>query len=239
MRALGSRPETLGRPHLLDIFLLLWATAVFGRDVVVSISGHVIPATLVVLSQPFWLYRWWNSDTSWPTDLLICLSLDYWRKGGIYLLRSGFLHWLEETQYAHRYVYFILTLCAISSGIIVVRGEGPSREPVEPPKKTNERPLPPLLIPSRTTHSRIFPRKHSFSYSYFYVGVPVGWKGCVTSMLSADVELLDPNEQRYGWFHINATDYLERGDKSLGLEGKLRRYLHGQVSTYLLSRVAR
>lgn len=94
--------------------------------------------------------------------------------------------------------------------------------------------LKPLIFPCRTSHTRLFPKKHSFSYSYLYVGVPVGSSG---SLLSVGNEaFLNENEKtEHGpkttksWFHIEAMDYLNRGDHSLGLKGKLHDYLRSQV----------
>lgn len=79
-----------------------------------------------------------------------------------------------------------------------------------------------LLLPSRTTHSRIFPKKHSFSYSYLLVGIPVGWRGTAGGLVSADVS------SRRGWYHVDASDYLVRGKGELGLRGKLDAYLESQ-----------
>lgn len=87
-----------------------------------------------------------------------------------------------------------------------------------------------LLFPSKTTHSRFFPNKHSFVYSYLVVGIPVGWEGVSGGMVS-----LFSSEQpwfsrlRRGWFHIDPADYLHRGDRHLGLRGKLDAYLRTQV----------
>ncbi|KAI6315813.1 hypothetical protein MCOR34_004520 [Pyricularia oryzae] len=80
----------------------------------------------------------------------------------------------------------------------------------------------PLLVPSRTTHSRMFPEKHSFSYSYLLVGIPVGWTGAAGGLVSADTPL-----QR-GWYDVDAADYLARGRGYLGLRGKLDEYLESQ-----------
>jgi len=96
----------------------------------------------------------------------------------------------------------------------------------------------PLLFPCRTKHTRLFPKKHSFSYSYLFVGIPVGWKGCIGSLLSADLQSLggkDINSEGYSkwgksWFSVDAADYLSRGEAHLGLEGKLHAYLRTQVS---------
>lgn len=94
----------------------------------------------------------------------------------------------------------------------------------------------PLIFPCRTSHTRIFPRKHSFSYSYLFVGVPIGYQGSSGSLLSVGREtFLDGDEKTKhvsdttkSWFHVDAADYLSRG-KSSGLEGKLHAYLRSQV----------
>ena len=91
-------------------------------------------------------------------------------------------------------------------------------------QRIEEELLPPLLIPSRTTHSRSFPRKHAFSYSYLFVGVPVGIRGLVRNALSVDSE-------KQSWFNVRCSDYLLRGGAQLGLSGKLKSYLHTQGIT--------
>jgi len=97
-----------------------------------------------------------------------------------------------------------------------------------------------LLFPSRTTHSRMFPKKHSFSYSYLVAGIPVGWEGNAGGMVSvegkSDSGLLSwfslKSRQRKGWYDISAADYLERGKAELGLRGKLDEYLRSQVGNF-------
>ncbi|KAK3685903.1 hypothetical protein B0T22DRAFT_429924 [Podospora appendiculata] len=93
-----------------------------------------------------------------------------------------------------------------------------------------------LLFPCCTTHSRMFPEKHSFSYSYLVVGVPVGWQGTAGGMISTGVKTksglsswfsLTP-QARKGWYDIDAGDYLQRGMAELGLRGKLDAYLRTQ-----------
>ncbi|KAH8881607.1 hypothetical protein GQ53DRAFT_474117 [Thozetella sp. PMI_491] len=93
-----------------------------------------------------------------------------------------------------------------------------------------------LLFPSRTAHSRIFPEKHSFSYSYLVVGVPVGWEGNANGMVSVGVKgesglsswFSFKRGVQKGWYSIDAADYLERGNGHLGLRGKLDAYLASQ-----------
>ncbi|KAI1086770.1 hypothetical protein F5B19DRAFT_118160 [Rostrohypoxylon terebratum] len=79
----------------------------------------------------------------------------------------------------------------------------------------------PLLFPCKTTHTRFFPKKHSFEYSYLLVGIPVGWTGTAGGMISNDGN----GTGTKGWYNVNAADYLERGGGHLGLRGKLDAYL--------------
>ncbi|KAI1462842.1 hypothetical protein F4805DRAFT_11569 [Annulohypoxylon moriforme] len=82
----------------------------------------------------------------------------------------------------------------------------------------------PLLFPCKTTHTRFFPKKHSFVYSYLLVGIPIGWTGAAGGMISNDQN----GTGAKGWYEINAADYLERGDGHLGLRSKLDAYLKSQ-----------
>lgn len=90
-----------------------------------------------------------------------------------------------------------------------------------------------LFFPSRTTHTRLFPQKHSFSYSYLLVGVPVGWRGRCGRMLAVDQAVTGSGNVKgstqFSWFSVNAENYLERGQKHLGLDGKLRKFLAANV----------
>ncbi|KAL2687251.1 hypothetical protein Neosp_004804 [[Neocosmospora] mangrovei] len=90
----------------------------------------------------------------------------------------------------------------------------------------------PFLVPSRTTHTRMFPKKHSFSYSYLVVGVPVGYSGNANGMISANVSgassWLSYILGRRAWFDVNPADYLQRGHGDDGLRGKLDDYLENQ-----------
>ena len=97
--------------------------------------------------------------------------------------------------------------------------------------------LKPLIFPCRTTHTRMFPKNHSFSYSYLLVGIPVGWRGSAGSLLSADAESLAGSsfDSQHvtrivrTWFGVEASDHLDRGNAHLGLLGKLHGYLMSQV----------
>ncbi|KAF2815833.1 DUF1365-domain-containing protein [Mytilinidion resinicola] len=87
--------------------------------------------------------------------------------------------------------------------------------------------LKPLIFPCRTTHTRTFPKRHSFEYSYLLVGVPVPWNGAKSGILSADQKDTTKSNGK-GWLQIRAEDYLERGSAELGLVEKLRETLKAQ-----------
>ncbi len=96
--------------------------------------------------------------------------------------------------------------------------------------------LKPLLFPCRTTHTRLFPKKHSFSYSYLCVGIPIGWQGSLNGFLSVDFRghLTGKAYQQWwpSWFSIMSNDYLNRGSHTAGLKGKLDDYLESQVCAF-------
>ena len=123
-------------------------------------------------------------------------------------------------------VAFLLSLPYIR--LFLSKGE--SRNGIADPNG-NYGDLRPLVIPSRTSHTRLFPKKHSFSYSYLLVGIPIGWRGSLRCLLSADLDSIenDSLRPRKGWFSVEAADYLHRGYDVRGLSGKLRHYLKTQV----------
>lgn len=91
-----------------------------------------------------------------------------------------------------------------------------------------------MLFPCKTTHTRTFPKKHSFDYSYLVVGIPVDWEGVsggLVSSSSAKTSLFSQSTK--GWYHIDPADYLERGNSHLGLRGKLDAYLQSQVRIFI------
>ena len=93
----------------------------------------------------------------------------------------------------------------------------------------------PLFFSSRTTHTRLFPETHSFSYSYLLVGTPVGWQGSVGGMFSADQGThcvrsdFQDGPSSSSWYTVDAGNYLDREYRHLGLDGKLRRFIQSQV----------
>jgi hypothetical protein len=182
------------------------------------------------LTQPLWLSRSQYSTTVF-TDAVIILAV------GIYYHGIDDLklpQWILETRLMELQVFTFLILLMIFAGLIAWRGEAQPYQaaPEQQAEAETEQLLPPLLLPGRTTHSRMFPQKHSFAYSYFSVGVPVNFKGCAGSMLSTNLELLPLGERRKGWFNVNASDYLYRGGEERGLEARLGCYLRGEVCRY-------
>lgn len=99
----------------------------------------------------------------------------------------------------------------------------------------------PRLIPSHTTHTRLFPRKHSFSYSQLSVGVPVDYSGNVNGFISNNEPSLLTQLRRLfrpdAWFYVNPTDHLRRQHSPRGLRGKLYSYLESEVSVPITSRL--
>lgn len=84
-----------------------------------------------------------------------------------------------------------------------------------------------FVIPCRTTHARIFPKKHSFGYNYLLCGFPI-----VPAVTTPEgIDLPDGSDQSMGkwWLRINAADYLMRGQACLGFYGKLKVFLREKV----------
>lgn len=85
--------------------------------------------------------------------------------------------------------------------------------------------LSPMLLECRTTHARLFPKHHSFSYSYLMAGVPIGMQSLSQEVF---VDCPRPKSLKRGWFSVHAEDYLERGFHKDGFAGKLSDYLRAQ-----------
>lgn len=87
-----------------------------------------------------------------------------------------------------------------------------------------------LLFPCKTTHSRLFPKKHSFAYSYLVVGIPVGWEGASGGMVSSSPRKLSWFPlSKISWYNVDPADHLEHGEAHLGLRHKLDAYLESEV----------
>lgn len=79
----------------------------------------------------------------------------------------------------------------------------------------------PSIHTCRTTHTRIFPAKHSFSYSYLQVSIPVDFEGR-HGFVSVGSKITR------SWFHVQASEYLDRGSSLPNLKEKLAAFLESQ-----------
>jgi hypothetical protein len=91
----------------------------------------------------------------------------------------------------------------------------------------------PLLIPSRITHHRFYPKKHSFSYPYLVVCIPIGVSDNASGILFANIH------GPWSWFthlfglralfDVCPADHLQCKQSDNGLRGKLEAYLESEV----------
>lgn len=148
------------------------------------------------------------------------LVLD-WRRG----LRA-----LQDPTLQH-YAPLMVVAIALPVACLLLRKESYRQQPEKDPSPglPHSQQLSPRIFECRTDHTRLLPKKHSFSYSYLLVGVPIGWRGAVGSIISSDISISsDPATPSETWFSVHAEDYLERGGHIDGLAGKLRDYLTTQ-----------
>ncbi|KAF2008052.1 DUF1365-domain-containing protein [Amniculicola lignicola CBS 123094] len=82
-----------------------------------------------------------------------------------------------------------------------------------------------LIIPSRTTHARMFPKRHAFNYSYLLYGIPITPMDTVNG---ADIGLGHDCVKGSWWLQVRAEDYLQRGYGELGFYAKLKSWLREQ-----------
>jgi DUF1365 family protein len=228
MRALasGTTPNESGGVPTKKLLILTWAFSTLWWSIFTP-PDKTFAARLLLL-QPTWAFRIWTKNDSWLQDLFLTLLLH-----ASYALWAGFwslpriYNWISTSYYddamqVYILVFSMLGVCGLSAGGIVQRGNTIEEREARGPKREaaiEEALLPPLLVPSKTTHSRMFPQKHSFEYSYLFVGVPVGMTGQSSKALSVDGS---------SWFNIRAADYLFRGSKDLNLAEKLQVYLERQ-----------
>lgn len=227
-------PRTAGKdePTAIKLSLtLVWALAslIYAWSPLAPPESS-IPARVVLL-QPLWILRATKGDESWDQDLRLFLALHalwvLWTGGWpVPSLNRITDRTSPDGDSLHIYIetFFALAGCLLLAGLIALRGHylrGATKQEHLAETRIEEHPLSHLLIPSRTTHSRLSPRKHTFSYSYLFVGIAVGNTGRFGSSLA-----VESNER--AWFHIDGADFLPRGGASRGLLGKLKAYLHSQ-----------
>ena len=84
----------------------------------------------------------------------------------------------------------------------------------------------PRIFPCQTTHARMFPKRHTFAYSYLQYGLPIVPSGSTYS----GFEFPSGEDRVLGtwWLRVRAEDYLERGFGGHGFYWKLKTYLRSQ-----------
>lgn len=166
-----------------------------------------------------WYYRHRHGDPTAVPDLFIALIIDFWSRpsivtttgiGGELLIAN-----LTRTASWVCFILLVVLMDTLSESRIQAKTRSSSG------KQTTLPWTKPLLLPGRTTHSRFTPSKHSFSYSYFLVGVPVGWSGSAGISLSVDSDC-------FAVLSVKAEDHLIRGSDDSNLQSKLQSYLETQ-----------
>lgn len=217
-------PKATGVVSICAFLTIFWS---------IFTEPHKTFAARILLFQPAWLFRLFSGDGNWLQDLGLVLGLH-----AIYSLCTGAwkLYTIGDIQRSDLESYYfrvylqifaLLGVCGVLAGLIVHRGQQLRNEEQDAPhheQRIDESLLPPLLITSRTSHSRLFPKKHAFSYSYLFAGVPVGSHGRVGRVLSVD-------SQTPAWFDVRSEDYLRRSEMRSSLGEKLKRYLHSEGVT--------
>ncbi|KAF2663719.1 DUF1365-domain-containing protein [Microthyrium microscopicum] len=119
-------------------------------------------------------------------------------------------------------VQVVITAFAVLGSVLALWALSRSRKQ---PKELDWEPVNcqvPLVHRCLTIHSRMFPKKHSFSYKYLQVSVPVEFEGNYGKIFS-----VKPS-QKWALFQVDPTDYLERHDEASSLKEKLAQYLESQ-----------
>ena len=185
---------------------------------------------IILVDAAIWLFRLWYDGSGAKSDfiLILAFSLKTFRTELASLLLRLIIPAavVVASNVAFVLLQNVLDLGASRSG----------DDHIDCNATSNWHALKPLIFPCRTTHTRMFPKKHSFSYSYLFVGIPIGWQGSVGSFLSADLDSISRNTQEdhstprpKSWFSVEAQDHLSRGSHVKGLKGKLDAYLRAEV----------
>jgi hypothetical protein len=168
-------------------------------------------------STIIWIALWSGrpkDDVSGWEDLYLFILFQIWStRWAIFTLLRPILHAAAVFAISVAIFVVLLTSIALSRSLRSHRLE--KWDSVDSTK--------PLIIRCRTTHSRMFPKRHTFSYRYLQVSVPVSFTGSCSRFLSVG------QSSTYALFHVDASDYLIRGSKNKTLQGKLTEYLESQV----------
>lgn len=139
----------------------------------------------------------------------------------LFLRRYQLLELIRRTTLPSAYTYTAIVLSIQYAFAAAMAASGS-----EPPPSTKQTgpTFPPRIFPSHTSHTRFFPSRHSFNYSYLLVGIPVGWRQDA-GLLSCDPVTASSSR---AWFSVHAEDYLARGRSQGGLRAKLDDFLRQQ-----------
>ena len=113
---------------------------------------------------------------------------------------------------------FLISMLLQSANKTPQQQQHQSPQPISPIEKS-------LIIPGRISHARLFPKHHSFSYSYLMVGIPIHSPRRGNRLISVDERAW----WKRGWLRVEAGDHLGRGNNKDGIYQKLRSYLESQV----------
>lgn len=201
--------------------------------VMLSSPSWSIVTSVLPLLHPLFFYRALRGDFTWHDDALLSLLVDYQVHGwSVPAIISSWPSSVLHDEYTSYHLLIAITLLVLTTSALY---RCFTSMPGYTEDSSHQHSLPPLLIPSRTNHRRVQPINHGFDYAYLMVGIPVGWKGTSGSLVSADVKTLPKGQRRRAWFDVDAVDHLNDKATAIGLEHRLRDYLHGQVRYILHS----
>ena len=193
-----------------------------------TLLSAVLVADFIDRVTQNWLYLLIVTLTLWSyhafvgkTDVWLTLCFVTWK----YSTATILIRYVDPKQIG---VFTGITLGICSFGCYILQRTSPRNG-----NGLNGDPRP-RLIPSHTTHTRLFPRKHSFSYSQLSAGIPLDYSGNANGSTSVHGPSLSTQLRRLSrpdaWFYVNSTDHLQRQRSSDGLRGKLDSYLESEVS---------
>jgi hypothetical protein len=176
-------------------------------------------------------------------DRKVGIDCVLWGIFNVLVLRKELLHavWKRRDTWfnvdwitVERLPGFLCGVALAVFGLLVVRRYGSNASVVPTPQGTYERterwtlehPRP-WIFPCRTTHARMFPKRHAFGYSYLLCGFPI----IPTSTTDDGMNVSDGKDRMMGswWLRVRAEDYLKRGNGAVGFYRKLRAFMREQV----------
>ena len=180
--------------------------------------------------------RWHLGDHQAATDCFIFAILNtYMARQG--LKNTALRRWEELDMSVAAGWWFLLSRFAIPLALIALLARLQSNR-----KSTETKGLPggltewtlqypkPKIFPCQTKHARMFPKRHSFEYSYLQCGFPIIPAGVTAD--GTEVGIGQDRQLGSWWLRVKAEDYLKRGNGALGFYGKLKLYLREQVCSF-------